>query len=300
MNTETLTHGAALEEGSAIKVIFAKDEFRDLAANLIPTAQRAGAAIMNIYQPDVAVRYKSDQTPVTDADHAAEEIILESLAKLAPEVPVIAEEQAAAGLIPEIDNLFFLVDPLDGTKEFLKRNGEFTVNISLVYQRIPLFGLIYAPAMSDCYLTLEPGRAVRFSLPPSETPVSFEELEFEPLTGQPREERPLTCIVSRSHLRPETEAFLDRFSSPKRLHMGSSLKFCVIARGDADFYPRFGPTSEWDTAAGQAILNTVGGAVVTPDGKPLLYGKKDQKFANPSFVAWRRSADAASAAYPGS
>ncbi len=274
-------------------MIFAKDEFRDLAAQLIPAAQRAGAAIMKIYQPDVAVRYKSDQTPVTDADHAAEEIILESLAKLTPDVPVIAEEQAAAGLIPEINNLFFLVDPLDGTKEFLKRNGEFTVNIALVCQGIPIFGLIYAPAFSDCYLTLEPGRAVRCALPPSEVAISLNELEFETLTGQPREERPLTCIVSRSHLRPETEAFLERLSSPKRLQMGSSLKFCAMARGDADFYPRFGPTSEWDTAAGDAILATVGGAIVTLDGEPLRYGKKEQKFANPSFVAWRRSADAA-------
>jgi 3'(2'), 5'-bisphosphate nucleotidase len=251
---------------------------------------------MKVYQPDIAVRYKSDQTPVTDADHAAEEIILDSLTKLAPDIPVIAEEQAAAGSIPEIKSVFFLVDPLDGTKEFVKHNDEFTVNIGLVRDREPLFGLIYAPALSLLYFTIERHRAVCCRLSPSEAPTTaFDAIEFEPLTGQPREERPLTAIISRSHPRPGTQAFLDKLSPPRRLQMGSSLKFCALARGDADFYPRFGPTCEWDTAAGHAILATIGGTVVTTDGKPLLYGKREQKFENPAFIAWRRAADAISA-----
>jgi 3'(2'), 5'-bisphosphate nucleotidase len=267
----------------------------DLALPLIPVAQRAGAAIMDVYASDQNVRYKADNSPVTDADHASEDIILEALSRLAPGVPVIAEEQLAAGRIPDVEDCFFLVDPLDGTKEFIHRNGEFTVNIALIAGGRPVFGLIYAPDKSDCYVTLGEGRAVRFDLAPNWSPQPSQEFDFVPLTGEAPAERPFTALVSRSHLTPETEDFLAALGDPPRMAMGSSLKFGVLARGVADVYPRLAPTSEWDTAAGHALLDAVGGCVTTGAGEPLAYGKKGACFHNPSFVAWRRAGDAAMA-----
>jgi 3'(2'), 5'-bisphosphate nucleotidase len=267
-------------------------DYDELALSIMPAAQRAGAAIMDVYRSEPNVRYKIDRSPVTDADHAAEDIILEVLGKLMPEVPVIAEEQVAAGNIPDIHTAFFLVDPLDGTKEFLKSNGEFTVNIALVIQKSPVFGLIYAPDKADCYLTAGACKAVRCELHPAQTGSSPRDLKFEMLTGEARSGRPLTAIVSHSHPRPGTQTFLESLGDPRRMVMGSSLKFGVLARGEADVYPRFGPTSEWDTAAGHAILNATGGCVVTSDGMPLLYGKRERDFVNPAFIAWRRASDA--------
>jgi 3'(2'), 5'-bisphosphate nucleotidase len=271
----------------------------DLALPLIPVAQRAGAAIMEVYRSDPNVRYKADNSPVTDADHAAEDIILDSLAKLAPQIPVVAEESLAAGRIPDVGDVFFLVDPVDGTKEFIKKNGEFTVNIALVAGGCPVFGLVYAPDKADCYLTLGPNRAARLHLRPDKNPPAGQTYDFEPLTGEPRVERPFTAIVSRSHLTPETETFLQRLQDPPRLRVGSSLKFAMIASGVADVYPRIAPTSEWDTAAGHALLDAAGGCVLTGDGGPFLYGKKESRFRNPPFVAWRRKSDAAKACDPG-
>jgi 3'(2'), 5'-bisphosphate nucleotidase len=260
--------------------------FKHFALAAVAVAQRAGAAIMDIYRTAPDVRYKDDRSPVTDADHAAENIIVEALAKLMPGVPVIAEERAAAGQIPLTGSEFFLVDPLDGTKEFLKRNGEFTVNIALVRDESPVFGLIFAPDLRDCYITLEPGQAFRCKLAPAHEPVA--EPDFLPLTGEAPAERPLTAITSRSHLGPETLAFLEKLGRPPRLGAGSSLKFGALAAGEADVYPRFGPTCEWDIAAGQAILEAAGGCVLTVDGTPLRYGKRAAKYLNPSFIAWRR------------
>lgn len=263
-------------------------DFRELAVALVATAQKAGAAIAAAYHPSAAVRYKSDRSPVTDADHAAEEIVLRDLSKLMPHVPVIAEEQVAAGILPEAGDFFFLVDPIDGTKEFLKGSGEFTVNIALIKQGKPCFGLVYAPAFQRCYVTLEPAQASRCELSPSSEPAAAADLDFQKLTGEAPPERPLTSIVSRSHLRPRTQAFLARLAAPKHITMGSSLKFCALAEGEADIYPRFGPTSEWDTAAGHAILNAAGGCVLTLDKRPLFYGKKAESFVNPAFIAFRR------------
>jgi 3'(2'),5'-bisphosphate nucleotidase len=262
--------------------------YKDFALAVIATAQQAGAAIMDIYRRDPNLRYKPDNTPVTDADHASEDIVTAALSKLMPAMPVIAEEQAAAGGIPQTGNDFFLVDPLDGTKEFLKLNGEFTVNIGLIGAGKPIFGLIYAPAKSDCYVTLAPGKAFRCELAPAASPPSPAGLSFEPLNGEAAAGRPLTSLVSRSHLRPPTLAFLEELGNPPQIALGSSLKFGVLARGEADVYPRHGPTSEWDTAAGQAILEATGGCVLTADGKPLSYGKREQHFVNPHFIAWRR------------
>jgi len=260
----------------------------DLAQSIIPIAQRAGAAILDIYRSDPNTRYKADHSPVTDADHASEDLILDSLSRLFPEMPVVAEESLAAGNIPDVERCFFLVDPLDGTKEFIKKNGEFTVNIALVEAERPVFGLIYAPEKADCYVTLDGDRAARLKLLPDHNPSPRSEPDFQILTGEPQGQRPMTAIVSRSHLTPETESFLKKLGTPRRNLLGSSLKFGVIARGEADVYPRFGRTSEWDTAAGHALVNATGGCVLTIDGGPFLYGKKGQSFLNPPFVAWRR------------
>ncbi|MGO9172841.1 MAG: 3'(2'),5'-bisphosphate nucleotidase CysQ [Rhodomicrobium sp.] len=263
-------------------------DYRDFALSVMAAAQKAGAAIMDIYRADPNVRYKADSSPVTDADHASEDIVIAALFKLMPDVPVIAEEQVSEGNIPYTSDAYFLVDPLDGTKEFLKLNGEFTVNIALVSAGKPIFGLVYAPAKSDCYVTLSKAEAFRCELPPSHAGELPRDLSFSALTGEADAHRPFTAIVSRSHLRPETLAFLEQLGNPARAVLGSSLKFGVLARGEADVYPRFGPTSEWDTAAGQAIVEAAGGCVVTADGKPLIYGKKDLGYLNPAFIAWRR------------
>jgi 3'(2'), 5'-bisphosphate nucleotidase len=206
---------------------------------------------------------------------------------------VVAEESLAAGRIPDVGDVFFLVDPVDGTKEFIKKNGEFTVNIALVAGGRPVFGLVYAPDKDDCYLTLGANRAVRLRLRADKNPPAGQTYDFEPLTGEPREQRPFTAIVSRSHLTPDTETFLQRLQDPPRLRVGSSLKFAMLASGLADVYPRIALTSEWDTAAGHALLDAAGGCVLTGDGGPFLYGKKEGRFRNPSFVAWRRESDAA-------
>ena len=260
----------------------------DLAQSIIPIAQRAGAASLDIYRSDPNTRYKADHSPVTDADHASEDLILDSLSRLFPEMPVVAEESLAAGNIPDVERCFFLVDPLDGTKEFIKKNGEFTVNIALVDTERPVFGLIYAPDRADCYVTLASDRAARLKLLPDHNPSARSKPDFQILTGEPQDQGPMTAIVSRSHLTPETESFLKKLGNPQRKLLGSSLKFGVIARGEADVYPRFGRTSEWDTAAGHALVNATGGCVLTIGGDPLPYGKKGQSFLNPPFVAWRR------------
>jgi 3'(2'), 5'-bisphosphate nucleotidase len=269
-------------------VTFQEAGYRQFAIGVMAAAQKAGAAIMDIYRAKPEVRFKADNSPVTDADQAAEEIVIAALAQLMPGVPVIAEERTAAGCLPATGPDFFLVDPLDGTKEFLKYNGEFTVNIAQVRDGQAIFGLIYAPAKSDCYLTLAPGQSVRCELRPAHSPAPDGTFEFLPLDGERTGQRPFTAITSRSHPRPEAAAFLERLGNPERVVLGSSLKFGVLARGEADVYPRFGPTSEWDTAAGQAILEAAGGLVVTADGKPLTYGKRDRDFVNPAFIAWRR------------
>jgi 3'(2'), 5'-bisphosphate nucleotidase len=260
----------------------------DLAQSIIPIAQRAGAAIMDIYRSTPNTRYKADKSPVTDADHASEDLIIDSLSMLFTEIPVVAEEGLAAGNIPDVQKYFFLVDPLDGTKEFIKKNGEFTINIALIEAGLPIFGLIYAPDMADCYVTLSRDTAARFHLLPDRNPSPHQKFDFQRLTGEPSEHRPMTAIVSRSHLTPETENLLKKLGNPERLLLGSALKFGVIAKGEADVYPRFGRTFEWDTAAGHALLNATGGCVLTGDGGPFLYGKKDRGFLNPPFVAWRR------------
>ncbi|MFP3921417.1 MAG: 3'(2'),5'-bisphosphate nucleotidase CysQ [Dichotomicrobium sp.] len=263
-------------------------DFDALAPALFETAQRAGRAIRDTYAGGLDVRMKADASPVTDADEAAERIILADLARLKPGVPVIAEEAAAAGNTPEAGDVFFLVDPLDGTKELVSGTGEFTVNIALVHRGVPRFGLILAPALGNIYLTLADNHAVKAHVGTADI-VALHRVAPERLNTRPPVPGRLVALISRSHMNAETEAFLERHAITETVSAGSSLKFCTIAAGAADVYPRLGPTCEWDTAAGDAILRAAGGIVIAPDGEPLRYGKTDTGYLNPGFVAWGRA-----------
>ncbi|MGH8200183.1 MAG: 3'(2'),5'-bisphosphate nucleotidase CysQ [Steroidobacteraceae bacterium] len=252
----------------------------ELIEALLPVAVAAGRAALEIYRADFTVTQKADNSPVTAADHAAEKIILEHLARLVPTVPVVAEEAVAAGSIPQVGAEFFLVDPLDGTKEFIHRRGEFTVNIALIRQGTPAFGVVYAPVGGMLYAgNVLSMRAFRCSSPANAvTPGPREPLRVRPVpaTG-------ITAVVSRSHSTPETDAYLSHYTVSDRVSVGSSLKFCLVAAGEADLYPRLGPTMEWDTAAGHAVLAAAGGKVLAPGGRPLAYGKPN--FRNSFFIA---------------
>lgn len=247
-----------------------------LAAALLPLARAAGDAIMTVYATDFAARAKADRSPVTDADDMAEAIILKGLHALTPELPVVAEEQMAQGHVPRIEgDHFWLVDPLDGTREFIGRNGEFTVNIALIARRRPVLGVVSAPALGDTWLGQPGVGARRFR-------------GHDDMTGAAIHARPVPpvapmVLTSRNHREAEVDNFLKKQLAPNICTVGSSLKFCRIAEGEADLYPRYISISEWDTAAGQAVLEAAGGTVRTWDNKPLDYGKPD--FRNPGFLA---------------
>lgn len=268
-----------------------QDEIEKLGRALIPVAQAAGAAIMRHYRAGVATEYKDNWSPVTAADRDAEAIILEALARIMPGVPVVAEEEAAEGRIPTTGREFFLVDPLDGTREFINKRDEFTVNIALVRDRRPVFGLVYAPATEELYVTLGASRCVAGRMPADTSTSRADQVELHPIWAKRVDMSGLVVLASRSHLDDETKAFIARHNVSETRNAGSSLKFCVIARGDADLYPRFGPTMEWDTAAGHAVLSAAGGAVTMLDGTPFLYGKTEAAFLNPGFIAWGTRAD---------
>ena len=245
-----------------------------LLPEIVALADRAGAVILEHYHGDVAVRAKADASPVTAADEAAEAVILARLAELTPEIPTVAEETVAAGHVPAIDDdPFWLVDPLDGTKEFLSRNGEFTVNIALIEARAPILGVVLAPARRQVWWGARGKGAVTRDA----------EGRTRSIAARKAPERGIVAIASRSHRDAETQAFLDQAGVGECISAGSSLKFCLIAEGKADLYPRFGRTMEWDTAAGHAVLAAAGGRVTTRDGAPFLYRKPG--FENPPFIA---------------
>jgi 3'(2'), 5'-bisphosphate nucleotidase len=256
----------------------------DLAEKLITPALAAGAAIMEIHATLSAgdTRAKGDGSPVTEADERAEAIILAALAEIAPDIPVVAEEQVAAGVVPEIGAQFWLVDPLDGTREFISGKLDFTVNIGLIENRVPVLGLVYVPATGVLYLGDSDG--ARMAQVTGGVVGPWQSIQVA--TPDPKA---LRVLASRSHMSDETKAFIDKFSVAELVSAGSSLKFCRLAAGEADLYPRMGRTMEWDTAAADAVLRAAGGRVMTLDGKDLLYGKRDQAedsdFANPWFVA---------------
>jgi 3'(2'), 5'-bisphosphate nucleotidase len=256
-----------------------RDAIADIFAEI---ALEAAVAVMVVYARDSRARRKLDGSPVCDADDAAEAIILKHLAMRLPHLPVLAEEAASRGETTVAGQTFILVDPLDGTREFLAHNDEFTVNIGLIVDSAPLAGVVYAPAFGQLWIggaaasTCEVAAGVALP-PPAERRV---------IHARPAPRQGLTALVSRSHADPATEAFLAKLPVKERRLAGSALKFCMVAEGQADVYPRFGQTMEWDTAAGDAVLRAAGGIVRDSAGRPLRYGKTEAQFRNGPFVAW--------------
>jgi 3'(2'), 5'-bisphosphate nucleotidase len=259
----------------------------EMALFLAKATLAAGPAVMEEYERGCEVVSKVDGSPVTSADHRAEVVICEYLESIAPKLPVCAEESIAAGGRAQVAERFLLVDPLDGTREFLAGNGEFTINVALIERGAPIAGAVYAPAIGRLWV----GGETAFTC---EAPAGAE------LPGEGSRRRiharrapaTLTAFASRSHLDPESDAFLKRLPIGETRFAGSSLKFCLIAEGLGDVYPRFAPTMEWDTAAGDAVLRAAGGAVLDPSGRPLLYGKAESALRNGPFIAWGDAAAA--------
>lgn len=247
------------------------NEYRE---GCLALARAAGEAILAVYAEDFAVQSKQDHSPLTQADLAANRIIAAGLAQLAPDVPVLSEEDAAVAWSQRRTwRRYWLVDPLDGTREFVKKNGEFTVNIALIQDGRPTLGVVYAPVL-DYLMHAVAGQGACLRQDGRDIPVQCR----QPATS------PLRVAASRSHPDPRTAAALERMGDIQRHGLGSSLKFCRIAEGRMDVYPRFGPTSEWDTAAAQCVLEAAGGAVLRLDGAPLDYNGKDS-LLNPDFIA---------------
>lgn len=245
----------------------------NLITALIPATRLAGERIMDVYSKPVESHTKADGSPATEADLAAEAVILDALKEIAPNIVVISEENAASHSVKAPEQ-FFLVDPLDGTKEFLKRDGKgsFTVNIALVENSVPVMGIVYAPALERMFY--------------GSTAQGAFELEngvAKSISVRKQSSANRVAVASASHRDSETDAWLAAEGISEILSIGSSLKFCLIAGGEADIYPRFGPTMEWDTAAGDAVLRAAGGNVFLPDGSLLPYGKKD--YRNGAFIA---------------
>lgn len=253
-----------------------------LAELFAEIATEAAVPVMAMYESESRVRRKLDGSLVSDADEAAEAIILKRLAERLPDFPVLAEEAVSRGEATQIARAFILVDPVDGTLEFLSHNGEFTINIALVVDAAPRAGVVYAPALEKLWM----GGATASTCKVAPGGVLPPLLERQVIRARPAPAGGLTALVSRSHPNPATEAFLQRLPIKERRQAGSSLKFCVVAEGQADVYPRFGPTMEWDTAAGDAVLRSAGGIVVDEAGRPLRYGKAETRFGNGPFAAW--------------
>ncbi|MEX0606040.1 MAG: 3'(2'),5'-bisphosphate nucleotidase CysQ [Marinobacter sp.] len=247
--------------------------FASLLPDVITIAEAASKKVLDIYHTDFKVEFKADNSPLTAADMAAHQIIVDGLGQLTPDIPILSEESASA---PWAERKhwyrFWLVDPIDGTREFTNRTGEFTVNIALIEQGVPILGVITVPALGEVYWGAKgegaskrdkAGRAHRLNVV---VPSAIKRV-----------------VASKNHMNSETEAFIETLGEHRLVQAGSSLKFCKIAEGHADIYPRLGPTCEWDTGAAHAILSAAGGKVETLDRKPLRYGKED--VLNPHFVA---------------
>ena len=241
---------------------------------LLALSRQAGTAIMRVYAEDFAVSHKEDRSPLTEADMASHNLITAGLRELAPEVPVLSEESAD---VPWAErrgwSRYWLVDPLDGTREFINKNGEFTVNIALVEHGEPVLGMVYAPALDELHFGLR-GLGAFVCDGANRVPIAVRRPALPPLR----------VAASRSHLDLRSSAAIDRMGETSLLGMGSSLKFCRMAEARLDVYPRFAPTSEWDTAAGQCVLECAGGVVITLDGAPLRYNTKES-LLNPDFLA---------------
>lgn len=253
-----------------------QDRFGGLIEKLLPIVRAAGDAVMRIYRADdLGIQQKDGSGPVTAADLAAHGVLVECLAPLLPHCPVVSEEDAGSQRYRLGKRRFWLIDPLDGTKEFIARNGEFTVNIALIDRGRSVLGVVYAPAIDTMYWGGPDFGAFRCA--GGETVLIH--VAADSANGICR------VMASKSHLNPETQSFIDRLGSVSLVQAGSSLKYCRVAEGGADIYPRLAPTCEWDTAAAQAVLEGAGGVVLDLLGEPLRYGKQD--VLNPSFIATR-------------
>ena len=246
-------------------------------------AIQAGRQIMDVFHAGFSVTEKGDCSPVTEADHAAEKIILAGLRGEFPEIPCVAEEECAAGReVTDLGRAFFRVDPVDGTREFVNRRQDFTVNIALVREGAPVVGVVFAPCSGRLF-SGRPGHAEAMDVSDAGEIVNRRRISVRAAQS------PLTIVVSRSHSSPETEDFIRSIGTAELVPVGSSLKFCLLACGEADLYPRFTRTMEWDTAAGDAVLRAAGGITRTVDRAPMRYGKRNQPhdldFANPGFIA---------------
>lgn len=253
-------------------------DLEDLLEEVLNIALDADKAVMTVYQGEFDVEYKSDESPLTRADMAAHQIIKAGLESLDMQFPVLSEEDA------DIDweirrqwQTFWLVDPLDGTKDFINRSGEFTVNIALIHDNEPVLGVVSAPAVGQAYLAAKGVGAFR-----QDGQGNRQQIECSPLHQPPR------ILASKNHLNEGTRDFIDRLGDSELVQAGSSLKFCRIAEGAADIYPRLGPTCEWDTAAAQCVLEAAGGRVETVEGELLRYGKEE--YLNPFFIAFSEAA----------
>jgi 3'(2'), 5'-bisphosphate nucleotidase len=246
----------------------------ELTTLVLDAAVAAARVILDVYARPITAVSKADGSPVTEADAAAEAIILEYLRPTG--IPVLGEESVAAGIIPTLGDRYFVVDPLDGTKEFIKRNGEFTVNIALVEFGLPVMGVVLAPVTGETFIGDATGAWFCNTL----SGTASERTSIAVASADR-----LRIVASRSHGHAALAGLCQTLDVEADVSVGSSLKFCLLARGDAQLYPRFTPTCEWDTAAGQAVLEAAGGAVVTLDGERMRYGKHNVAFLNPYFVA---------------
>lgn len=234
-----------------------------LLNDVVSLAKQAGKQILNIYQGDFTVEYKTDKSPITVADLASHDCVCQGLSHLTPDLPIISEESIPASFQKRQRwEKYWLVDPLDGTKEFLEKNGEFTINIALIEQHKPSLGVIFVPSADICYFARKGQGAYK----------QIGQTRPKVIHGRAwKEGQPITAVISRRHGMEELKKFLAQFSRLNLLHCGSALKFCWVAEGLADLYPRFSPTFEWDTAAGQCILNEAGGLVIDNTGHELQY-----------------------------
>jgi 3'(2'), 5'-bisphosphate nucleotidase len=252
-------------------------------SRLIDAALAGARVVMEVYGTDFSVDHKPDSSPVSTADVGSERAIAELLRAAMPDIPIVAEEEMAANGAPKIGHTFLLVDPLDGTKEFISRNGEFTVNIALIEEGAPVLGVVLAPALDLAYAGSASGAWKGTISAKSDSIVGWRQIRARASGPHP------VAVASRSHMNPATADALSQAACGEHRSIGSSLKFALLAEGEADFYPRLGPTMEWDTAAGDAVLRAAGGVIVTLEGNSLRYGKtgveKKRDFENSYFIA---------------
>lgn len=261
-------------------------DFRALAESLLPVVLRAGAIELAHFHSALDVETKPDASPVTAADREAEAVIEQALAEICPDIPVIGEEAASEGRLPAAAETFFLVDPLDGTRDFVAGRTEFTVNIALVVDHVPVFGIVYQPPTGRLFMTLAGDHAIEARVAPDSGACTLADLSLATLRTNVTDAADLRAAVSRSHRSPTLEAKLTKLGITRRVEAGSSLKFCFVACGDADVYPRLTSINEWDTAAGHALVTAAGGTVLGLDGRPLAYGNAAKGYRVAPFVAW--------------